>query len=228
MDVNDSSTSGNQDKHLGTASRFKDLSIDDIKVPSADFNEIKEIFKGSGQFIGRGSYGKVYEGIYQSIPAVAKFSEYNTLDEKNYLVNEIKCLAFFDHPNVIKIYAYAHEVIQNRMHGDFILLLEHGGTTLKRLVKDTSYHRYSPPYALLKSDQIIDISIQLLKGLDYIHNYGEKKLIHRDIKPENIFVRDTVIGLFVKIGDLGQIRNTATESTKGIGQKQIVDNYLQF
>ena len=104
--------------------------------------------------------------------------------------------------NVIKIYAYAHKTYGN-MHGDFILLLEHGGTNLQEFAK-----------VLLKSDQIIDIFIQIFKGLDYIHNFGEDKLIHRDIKPANIFVRVDGNKLEVKIGDMGQIRNTGLKSTK--------------
>ena len=78
-DINDSKESC-QNKNYGTASRFKSLSIDDIKLPCVGYKEVEKSFKEHGKFIGRGSYGEVYEGLYQNQPAVAKFSGYDSID----------------------------------------------------------------------------------------------------------------------------------------------------
>jgi len=204
-------------KTYGVASRFKDLTFDTITVPRAYFddkNNYSFLYNGSlnvfENFIGRGAYGDVYEGQFENKKAAAKFCNYMGADEREkktnymYILNEIACLHLLNHPNVIKVYAYAHNSDGDRI-GELILILQHGGTTLKRLVNSRS----------LKSGQIINIFIQIFKGLDYIHNFDDKKFIHRDIKPENIFVNtDLTDDVFeVRIGDLGHIRNTGINHT---------------
>src|SRR5947209_10968610 len=62
------------------------------------------------------------------------------------------------------------------------------GTTLHSILADT---RVLPP------EEIIQISRQVCKGLDYAHSHG---IIHRDIKPANIMI---TAGGTVKIMDFG-------------------------
>ena len=86
-------------------------------------------------------------------------------------------------------------------------------------------------------EAIIDLAVKILKGLEYIHSFGDEKLIHRDLKPDNIFVRAIPLSAEsnddkakvlsnnqvkyrydVKLGDLGQIRNTGgpgSETNRG-------------
>ena len=76
--------------------------------------------------------------------------------------------------------------------------------------------------------QIIGIFEQVLLGLEYIHKFGDQKLIHRDIKPENIFIRANGDTFDVKIGDLGQIRNTATDNSVTMRGAQGTKPYMAF
>jgi len=81
---------------------------------------------------------------------------------------------------------------------------------------------------LISPRQIISIFEQVLSGLEYIHKFGDQKLIHRDIKPENIFVRANGDTFDVKIGDLGQIRNTATDNSVTMRGAQGTRPYMAF
>ena len=187
---------------------LENLKIEDLKLPKKDFVKYKKAFKNSGRYIGKGAFGQVYEGKYKGKEAVAKFCRYSGSDQKKYILNEIASLNVFDHPNVIKIHAFAHQTDRDvSTDGEFVLILEHGGTTLANMVEND----------LITPRQNISIIKQILNGLDYIHNYGSQKLIHRDIKPENIFVRAIGDTFEVKIGDFGQIRKTSDVNSATLG-----------
>ena len=112
-------------------SRLKDLDIEKLELTQADYIEIKKAFQVSGKQIGQGAFGQVYEGKYQGQQAVAKFCKYSGQDQEKYILNEIKSLNFFNHPNVVKIHAFSHETDQYASSdGEFVLILEHGGDTL--------------------------------------------------------------------------------------------------
>lgn len=60
------------------------------------------------------------------------------------------------------------------------------------------------PGRIFALPEAISICLQLLQGLDYVHQNG---IIHRDIKLENIFVRKDSRGSYLcKIGDFGLAR----------------------
>ena len=204
------------------SSMLKNLKIEDLKLTKVDFAEIENDFK---DYVGKGANGKVYEGKYQGIEAVAKICEYSGSDMKKYILNEIKWLSEFNHPNIVKIYAFAHKPSKEASgDGTFAFILEHGGDDLASVVKRD----------WITPEQIMSITKKVLKGLDYIHNFGSLKLIHRDIKPENIFVRPTGNTFEVKIGDFGIIRKTSGDNSYTVGgvreaiKSKNVDNYLQL
>jgi len=54
--------------------------------------------------------------------------------------------------------------------------------------------------APMKTERIIALVTQLLRGLDHAHGFG---LVHRDLKPENILVEETADGEVPRIVDFG-------------------------
>jgi serine/threonine protein kinase len=65
----------------------------------------------------------------------------------------------------------------------------------------------------LKPEQILEMSWQLINGLEYIHQEG---YIHRDLKPDNIFIAE---GFIAKIGDcgLGKKYEEGVRNTRNVG-----------
>jgi serine/threonine protein kinase len=113
-----------------------------------------------------------------------------------------------DFPSLLKVHRY----VENKVGGAFakgspqnpFLLMEFvGGRTLEshihRLPKDD-------PRSFVVSVQKLDIALQLVDGLEYLH---KKKLVHRDVKPANVFLTKPISAdgrVIVKLGDFGIVK----------------------
>lgn len=87
---------------------------------------------------------------------------------------EARLHAALTHPNVVTLYnLYEHE-------GNIALIME--------MVKGRNLKEYLRKPRALTLDHLLDIAVNILKGLDAAHQCG---LVHRDLKPANILISDT-------------------------------------
>ena len=88
---------------------------------------------------------------------------------------EARAASALDHPNICSIYEFGEHEGQ-----PFIVMqLLEGQTLRERIAVESQSGRPLP------MDEIVDLAIQISKGLEAAH---EKGIIHRDIKPANIFI----------------------------------------
>ncbi len=169
--------------------------------------------------LGEGGMGVVYKAHDTQLnrtvalkflpPALSADKEARTR-----FIKEAKAASALDHPNICNI----HEIGETPGEpGDgqmFIVMACYEGETLKTKIKDEGLSG-SGMKTGLKIKEVIDIAVQVSRGLAKAH---EKGIVHRDIKPANIFI--THDGL-VKIVDFGlaklsgQARLTQTGTTTG-------------
>uniref|UniRef100_A0A3P8RV56 Cyclin-dependent kinase 21 n=1 Tax=Amphiprion percula TaxID=161767 RepID=A0A3P8RV56_AMPPE len=151
--------------------------------------------------VGEGCYGKVYKarevGERQRLLAVKKFNIRGEASQSGipaFMIREVALLRKmedFNHPNVVKLLDAS--AIPVGLGLDLTLVLEY-------IDQDLSTYLSKVPASGLSRDQVRDVMLQLLRGLDFLHT---NLVLHRDLKPENILVSNCGE---VKIADFGLAR----------------------
>jgi predicted Ser/Thr protein kinase len=161
--------------------------------------------------LGRGAMGVVYKALDPTIGRTVALKTMR-LDghgiESSELVkrfqNEARAAGLLNHPNIVTIYDAGEE------DGIFYIAMEYiEGTTLDHLLAQKQ---------MLDPEEVIRISRETCKGLDYAHAHG---IVHRDVKPANIMI--TSRGS-VKIMDFGIAK--AGGSMTSTGQVLGTPNYM--
>lgn len=124
------------------------------------------------KLLGEGEFGKVYLATWHNTQVVAKVIHEDISKEKKRLfIQEIDVLTKIHHPNVVQLMGYVTD--------PFIIVMEYlpNGELLEYIQK----HKWS-----LSISKKIDICLDILRALTYLHNRKPFPILHRDIKPQNI------------------------------------------
>ena len=176
MGICESTSNENSDNYnkIKIDGEIKDLSTDyllqeSIKIP------IKTKYKFDDSKIGQGSYGQVLLGLDKSGQAYAiKIIKKKKILKGQLLANEVRIGTKMAHPNILGI----KEVYEDMKTISFVMEYCEGGDLFDFITKN--------PNGKLDDINVIDIFIQILNALNYLHN--EVYICHRDIKPENFLI----------------------------------------
>ncbi|NXG93811.1 NEK11 kinase, partial [Stercorarius parasiticus] len=146
--------------------------------------------------LGNGSFGSVYlvsdrkakQG--EELKVLKEISVGDLKPNETVGANlEAQLLSKLDHPAIVKFYASFVE------RDSFCIITEYceGGDL------DFKIQEYKESGKIFAQRQIIDWFIQLLLGVNYMH---ERRILHRDLKAKNIFLKNNLL----KIGDFGVSR----------------------
>ena len=145
---------------------------------------------GDGSVIGSGTYGKVFKALHVYTKSYVALKRIRMEGEKDGFpvtaIREIKLLQSLRHENIVCLQEVMVEANNCFMVFEY---LEHDLTGI-----------LSHPTFQLNDAQRKDMSMQLFRGLDYLHNRG---VLHRDLKAANILVSKDGI---IKLADFGLAR----------------------
>lgn len=121
--------------------------------------------------------------------AVKKLNKDGLQGNKEFQV-EITMLSLVCHPNIVTLIGYCSESDQHLLVYEFMSL----GSLEQHL------HEPRPHMKPLDWNTRMKIAVGTAKGLDYLHNHSEPRIIYRDMKSANILLGE---GYHPKISDLG-------------------------
>jgi len=140
-----------------------------IKTP------IKNNYKIQKEKIGQGSFGHILIGRDNSGKIYAiKIIKKKKILKGQLLANEVRIGTKMHHQNILGI----KEVYEDIKTISFVMEYCDGGDLFDFITKS--------PQGKLDDINTIDILIQILSALNYLHN--EENICHRDLKPENFLI----------------------------------------
>ena len=133
--------------------------------------------------LGEGSFGRIYEAVYNSEHFALKFEDINS--NSNLLENEASIMNYLKGPNIPFVRSYGTSGNYN------ILIMQLMGKSLEDLIN------------LKKTFPIKTVCLigyQMINVLEYIHN---KHFVHRDLKPDNFVVGLNDLSKYLYLLDFG-------------------------
>ncbi|OWM62784.1 hypothetical protein CDL15_Pgr020078 [Punica granatum] len=144
------------------------------------YKEIKSATNNFKEVIGRGSFGAVYLGKLpdgKSVAVKVRFDK-SQLGADSF-INEVHLLSQVCHQNLVFFEGFCYESQRQILVYEYLpsgSLADHlYGTSSKKSVSLSWVRR-------------LKIAVDAAKGLDYLHNGSEPRIIHRDIKCGNILL----------------------------------------
>ncbi|KDP37039.1 hypothetical protein JCGZ_06095 [Jatropha curcas] len=147
----------------------KSFTFKELVVATSSFSDVNQL--------GMGGFGTVYKGILSSgqVVAIKKFSNsYRSVDKEFWV--EIEIISRIHHRNIIKLIGYC----QNK--DNKLIVYEY----LPNYSLGSHLHGEKKP--TINWSTRMQIALGSAKGLAYLHDDCEPRIIHRNIKPNNILL----------------------------------------
>ncbi|KAL3735277.1 hypothetical protein ACJRO7_024414 [Eucalyptus globulus] len=154
--------------------------------------DLKKMTSSFSEKLGQGGFGAVYKGQnrYGNLVAVKILTESKSSPEE--FINEVVSISRTSHVNVITLLGFCYEGKRRALVFDYML-----NGSLDHFIYSTTTLNMS---SSLEWKILNQIAIGVARGLEYLHQGCNTRILHFDIKPQNILLdRDFT----PKISDFG-------------------------
>lgn len=160
-----------------------------IAEEEVPYSEI-EGFEDENNVLGNGAFGEVRKVLWRKTPVAAKVSHAcMSAEQKHLILRELELMVKVRHPNIVQFLGFVDT--------PFVMLMEF--LPMGDLRMYWRAHKVSVGHK-------IDICIDILRGLGYLHNRKPSAIIHRDVKPTNVLMTRSGVAKLTDFG-LGRIKN---------------------
>ncbi|XP_050387206.1 rust resistance kinase Lr10-like [Argentina anserina] len=155
------------------------------------YSDIKKMTKGFKDKLGEGGYGSVYKGKLRSGRLVAVKMLGKAKANGQDFMNEVATIGRIHHVNVVQMIGYCAEGTKRALIYEYMS----NGSLDK--------HIFSKGLITLSCKEAFEISLGVARGINYLHQGCDMKILHFDIKPHNILLDENLVP---KISDFGLAR----------------------
>jgi serine/threonine protein kinase len=143
----------------------------------ADIKRITDEFKDK---LGQGAYGTVFKGKLSDEIFVAVKILNNSTGNGEEFINEVATMGKIHHVNVIRLVGYCADGFRRALVYDYL-----PNESLEKFVSSEHGETSS-----LSWERLQDIALGMAKGIEYLHQGCDQRILHFDIKPHNILLDD--------------------------------------
>ncbi|KAA8533613.1 hypothetical protein F0562_030953 [Nyssa sinensis] len=183
-----------------------------LKPARYSYADVKKITNQLKDKLGQGGFGTVFKGKLSNDILVAVKVLNNSMGNGEEFINEVGTIGRIHHVNVVRLVGYCADGFKRALIYEF---LPNG--SLEKFTSAENCKNHS-----LGWEKLQDIALGIAKGIEYLHQGCDQRILHFDIKPNNILLDHN---FDPKIADFGQaklcskeqsvVSMTAARGTKG-------------
>ncbi|KAG8644307.1 hypothetical protein MANES_11G116500v8 [Manihot esculenta] len=149
-----------------------------FKPTRYSYNDIKRITNQFKEELGEGAYGTVYKGkISEEILVAIKVLK-NSKGNGEEFVNEVRIIGKIHHVNVVRLVGFCADGFRRALIYEY---LPNG--SLARFISPADAKNH-----FLGWKRMQDIALGVAKGIEYLHQGCNQRILHFDINPHNILL----------------------------------------
>ncbi|KAL8035146.1 hypothetical protein ABFX02_12G078100 [Erythranthe guttata] len=144
------------------------------------YSDIKKMTKSFSESLGKGGYGSVYKGKLSDgrFVAVKMLNESKGNGEE--FMNEVASISRTSHINVVTLLGFCFEGSKRALIYEFM-----PNGSLEKFIQNTTS---SSVGVELGREKLFQIALGIARGLEYLHQGCNMRILHFDIKPHNILL----------------------------------------
>ncbi|KAL6321695.1 hypothetical protein AAG906_031204 [Vitis piasezkii] len=171
-----------------------------LKPSRYSYADVKKITNHFKEKLGQGGYGTVYKGRLSSDVLVAVKILNNSKENGEEFINEVGTMGRIHHVNVVRLVGFCANGVKRALIYEFLPNESLEKYIFSKSVKDCS----------LRWETLQNIALGIAKGIEYLHQGCDKRILHFDIKPHNILLDQN---FNPKISDFGLAKLCSKEQS---------------
>ncbi|XP_059650733.1 rust resistance kinase Lr10-like [Cornus florida] len=149
-----------------------------LKPTRYSYIDIKKITNQFEEKLRQGGYGTVFKGkLSNEILVVVKLLD-NSIGKGEDFINEVGTIGIIHHVNVVRLVGFCVDGFKRALVYEFL-----PNDSLQKFLFIENHKKHS-----LGWEKLQDIALDIAKGIEYLHQGCDQRILHFDIKPHNILL----------------------------------------
>ncbi|XP_061995941.1 rust resistance kinase Lr10-like [Rosa rugosa] len=172
-----------------------------LKPSRYSYADIKRITNQFEDKLGEGAYGTVFKGKLSSEVFVAvKVLNNSKNEDGEEFINEVGTMGHIHHVNVVRMVGFCAEGFRRALIYEFF-----PNGSLQDFISSADNKN-----SFLGWEKLQDISLGVAKGIEYLHQGCDRRILHFDIKPHNVLLDQNFTP---KVSDFGMSKLCAKDQS---------------
>ena len=170
-----------------------------LKPARYSYNDVKRITNQFIEKLGQGAYGTVFKGKLSNEIHVAVKILNSSKGNGEEFINEVGTMGRIHHVNVVRLVGFCADGFRRALVYEFL-----PNDSLEKFISSVDSNRF------LGWKKLEGIALGIAKGIEYLHQGCDQRILHFDIKPHNILLDQN---FNPKISDFGLAKLCAKDQS---------------